>query len=204
MESNNPIYFSTELRWFFPGEIPDTIREWFGSKSSNKIKFEKSRTDTYLVFPFAQSCGVKFREGNFEIKALVNKPVTYGQAIARSWEKWSLGGLAAKAFIKSAGNDGNRWADIEKSRALIFYEVGEPLWQGLEPDYQASLICQFELSEIKRDKKWWSLNLEIGGKGNQSQFLLTAAEYLLHDCPLALTTETTKSYPLWLHEMYKK
>jgi len=62
-------YLSAELRWFISGKLPAQIVDRFGE--SEFADQQLPRTDTYLVFPNAQTVGVKVREGNFEVKTLV-------------------------------------------------------------------------------------------------------------------------------------
>jgi hypothetical protein len=56
----SPISTSAEVRWFFDGDIPQTVGEWF--KASKLRAAAEKRTDTYLIYPIATSCGVKFRQ----------------------------------------------------------------------------------------------------------------------------------------------
>lgn len=40
---------STELRWFYPGKLPEAISAWFGAQYlGNAVEPPKKREDTYL------------------------------------------------------------------------------------------------------------------------------------------------------------
>ena len=62
-----------EIRWFFPGTIPENeVEDWFldNPRFGERLteKHGKTREDIYLLTPGNSDIGAKLREGKFEIK----------------------------------------------------------------------------------------------------------------------------------------
>ena len=61
------VFQSAEIRWFFKGEVPKEISEWFAGLDGIFEK-QETRTDLYFQLENSASLGIKIREGRFEIK----------------------------------------------------------------------------------------------------------------------------------------
>src|SRR2546422_3121611 len=60
---------TAEVRWFFEGQVPDEIEQWF-CRSNLALK-AAPREDHYLLFPAVLGLGLKMREGRLEVKSLI-------------------------------------------------------------------------------------------------------------------------------------
>lgn len=197
-------YTTWELRWFFKGELPKSVIAWFISKTERfNLEFSEPRTDHYLVFQNAITCGAKFREDNFEIKTFIENDKGYQNFTIQRWEKWSYGDEKSSIFNKKI-TEGNHWCEVQKSRMLLFFENDEGFREITEPNQTDYQTCQVEISKIKLNgTEWWGLNLECEDKMDSKEFLNQIAGWLLPDCPVTLEAKNAMSYPQWLYNNYK-
>jgi hypothetical protein len=106
----NNFFQSAEIRWFWPGHAQwEVLLAWFtregrlpliehtdtpDSAARPFVKQERPRTDEYLLLPNCETVGVKQREGQLEVKALVDVPQPFAQGNVAGqidqWVKWSL------------------------------------------------------------------------------------------------------------------
>ena len=135
------MFRSGEIRWFFPGTEPDGEARLIGSGPLAREQTE--RIDRYLVLPDCATVGVKFRDGNFEIKAQITPPerVAYGHGVAGfrgTWVKWSRAAADLLDLGGRASAD-ETWVFLRKRRTvrLLSLESAEP---G-EADRQAELLA---------------------------------------------------------------
>jgi hypothetical protein len=118
---------SAEIRWFIEGKIPEDVKKWFYA-SRLKEKEEEERTDTYLIYLRAKSCGVKFRNSKFEIKTLVEDLGfrKYGSNVegkAGIWEKLSIKGELVKTFKQKVTEGEVKWVEVKKQRVIRKYSI---------------------------------------------------------------------------------
>ncbi|MGF1538822.1 MAG: hypothetical protein ACFB4J_20365, partial [Elainellaceae cyanobacterium] len=87
-----------ETRWFYPGELPFEISQWFdtdciGSYVDPNHPFTE-RDDQYFLTPGCELLSLKLREGNLELKwrqqelDTVSASAEWGGKIEQ-WLKWS-------------------------------------------------------------------------------------------------------------------
>ena len=210
---------SAEVRWFFDGDIPQTVGEWF--KASKLRAAAEKRTDTYLIYPIATSCGVKFRENKFEIKVLaqdigVKKLAPNVVGVVEIWEKWSTKGKAIGQFRQEVTGDAAIWLDVKKKRVTRKYSVDGASIKEVDASSRDGVGdngCNVELTTVKIDKDtYWSLAFDSFGEGevdNLVDNLVRTVGIVLSEseCPLAnpsesleisLCDEKSHSYPSFL------
>ncbi len=60
---------SNELRWFYPGKLPENIQLWFQQNCLiDPLKSPEEREDVYLYSPGCDYLGIKLRQGRLEVK----------------------------------------------------------------------------------------------------------------------------------------
>jgi hypothetical protein len=219
------ITLSAEVRWFFDGEIPLTIENWF---NASKLRAEpEERADTYLIYPNAESCGVKFRDNKFEVKSLVKdlgRQEFAGRAhgVVGLWEKWSTKGGPITQFRRGVTEDATIWIDVKKERVVRKYSADGRSIKEVDASGRDGFPdngCNAELTRIEiRQKPYWSLAFDsFGEKDSLVDSLVQTARILLSEseCPFtrsgerlggSLSDQTSHSYPsfLALHKIGRK
>ena len=60
---------SNELRWFYPGNLPENIQLWFQQNCLlDPLKSPEAREDVYLYSPGCDYLGIKLRQRRLEVK----------------------------------------------------------------------------------------------------------------------------------------
>ncbi|MDQ3392676.1 MAG: hypothetical protein M3512_00975 [Bacteroidota bacterium] len=108
------IHKSSEIRWFFLGKIPPFFKIWFNS--AKYVGNQGAREDTYLKFS-GSSVGVKFREGNLEIKEITKDLGLYNINEKASgkievWQKWSSSDSLKLDILSDLGLE--EWVKVKK------------------------------------------------------------------------------------------
>ncbi len=201
-------YLTAEIRWFMRGEVPPEFQDWF-----NRSKYKQgfgTRTDTYLVYPNAETVGVKFREHRFEIKSFVK---TIDQLCIRDhiignieiWEKWSMAGNAVAQLLKGVDQDRSVWIEVKKTRTIRKYstdgeevvEIDSSGKQGFPDDG-----CFVELTEIIiNNNRYWSVGFEaFSEKKTLVDNLLQTVAFFFEsaEVEITLSEEDSYSYPTLL------
>lgn len=134
-------------------------------ESMPQISATEERTDLYFVYPHAQTCGVKFREQKFEIKALVEviDSINFLPGLNGNievWEKLSLHGLEKMIPVST---ERYNLVPVWKKRWLGIWKWGNHGPSEVPPGKGQAVAsgCQLELSDIKiEEKKFWTLGFE--------------------------------------------
>lgn len=214
------MFRSGEIRWFFPGTEPDGEARLIGSGPLAKEQTE--RIDRYLVLPDCATVGVKFRDGNFEIKAQITPPerVAYGHGVAGfrgTWVKWSRAAADLLDLGGRASAD-ETWVFLRKRRTvrLLSLESAEPAEVPVGgPWLEAG--CQVEQTGIdvlprrgagdapsgcewNAAQAWCSIAFEAFGAPDRLLSNLDAAVgHIVAGQPgLRLGARASMSYPEWL------
>jgi len=193
---------TSEIRWFYDGEIPDEICNWI-QNLKGEIESQPPRTDVYLNINDTPNLGIKFREGRFEVKQKMKKLGEFTSnnisGKAELWKKWSF--VAEDGKIPLADIQNGEWVEITKSRKLkkyIISETGE-IKEGFD-NYQSD-GCNLELTKIIcKMKSFWTLGLETYGQTNSLHHnLKTAFEFVFQSkFPIKLNPSDSFSYPEWI------
>jgi hypothetical protein len=214
-----PISTSAEVRWFFEGDIPQAVGKWF--KASKLRAAAEKRTDTYLIYPNATSCGVKFRENKFEIKVLaedlgVKKLAANVVGAVEIWEKWSTKGKSIDQFRQEVTGDAAIWLAVKKKRITRKYSADGASIKEVDAsgrDGFADDGCNVELTRVKiHQNTYWSIAFDSFGEGEIDSLvdnLVRTVGIVLSEseCPLSnpseslgiwLSDEKSHSYPSFL------
>jgi hypothetical protein len=199
---------TAEVRWFFEGDLPVAVEEWFcgGSLWCR----QEPRVDQYLVLPGCATVGAKLREGLFEIKGRVEEPVEVAYANdvrgrSDTWVKWSVpaGGAAVERILRE--QDAERWVSVRKRRLLrrLSFDSAEPREIGAsEPAPVRG--CGIEITVIElpeaEEALWWSLGLEGFGEPESVKGSLRGAaeRQFIQAPPVKLGVSSSMSYAEWL------
>lgn len=203
---------SWELRWFYPGDMPQAIDSWFeGIGDSNNITHEDTREDYQIPLPGCDYLGIKLREKRLEIKwrkknegfSLLDGMV---KGSLENWAKW--GWAADPGFADSYGSfavEGPQGPTVRiaKKRSVRRYQVlDDDDNERLRPVRWVegkSKGCSIEVTGVESmGRQWWSVAFETFGT-EEKTLLQTTAEQLLssYQGPL-LTQENSFGYPRWI------
>jgi len=207
------MHTTAEVRWFLAGPIPDAVSQWF--HRGRQVTREKTRTDEYLPLP-SGSAGVKFRQGTFEIKALVDDAAirTWNGVSGRRqiWVKWSCGAAEIAAMQRRVRRSTPLVA-IEKTRSVRRFSFDRTLRQvpavaeRLPPDG-----CTMKLTALRAaEASYWTFGLEAFGFAHPDRItdiLDATAERIFtarrapRRSPRAvadhLSVDCSMSYPEWI------
>jgi hypothetical protein len=200
------MYSTIELRWFYPGELPLDILDWFNGLDSPP-NLPDSRADIYLQ-PVNADVGVKLRQGNLELKYRQQNwgEIQIGSNLTgrvESWSKWiCVDDIPDRLTIaKMEGKSG--WMRVEKVRSQRLYRVnftgGCQLLPITKPEDGAAAI---EVTKLKlADRDWWTIACEYLGDDLQpDRELKLLVSSLLDGCNLPRSTSISCGYPEWLME----
>jgi len=203
------VLFTVEIRWFYPGSIPDSVEEWFALLGPG-LSREVARIDYYLS-PARWSRqrdhrGIKFREGRLEIKDRIRSAgiIQLGSRVTGELESWQKWGFHLKDGDSTTADDlvdQRDWIAVVKERAMRRYNVDNKGNVAVSDPGQLTVDCEMELSSVRvGDETWWTLALEAPGNEEQGVFALTATghEALGSDVAPNLTMSNSKSYPNWM------
>lgn len=144
---------SAELRWFWPGTLPEEIMTWF--RSGKFLPSMKAREDRYLADSRQVEIGIKKRgdKKGIEIKGLVARipvPIKFGtlEAHGELWTKWTIDSLQLDTFP---------YIPVYKNRYLRKFEITDTCVceielgndeTPLDQDVRIDEGCNFEFTEV--------------------------------------------------------
>lgn len=203
------MFHTAEMRWFLEGRPPPIVSNWFADSSLHRE--EDPRIDTYLVLPGCTTCGVKIRQGHFEVKAQTSppEPVVYDNGITgrrSAWVKWSSGLAGAQLLQEQQGPE--TWIQVEKARALRLFALSDRIEEQPATEWLPGAGCTVELAQVRvadaggdwsKANNWWSVCLEAFGEAEQVLGHLdkVASSGILRPIGGLLPGEASLSYPDW-------
>ena len=172
---------TAELRWFFPGALPEAAEAWFRAAGGDAPV--EVRTDRYLV-PASDGCGRKHREGRAEVKTRTGTaaPLAVGSAAGtpEHWRKETVETLPDGPAL-----------DVAKRRRTSELETPEG-------------TCTLELSAVEAcGETWWSVCLEATAptaSARERTLRAAARRWLTHPETPALPAGAACAYPAWLRD----
>jgi hypothetical protein len=194
---------SLEVRWFFPQAERERPAVF------NSADAAPTRVDWYA--PCNAASGVKLREGNLEVKLLLQEHGTWEFAAGHCrgavglWNKWIYRNEAqtpptAKTFQQAS------WIAVEKRRWLLKFENRNG--NMVPTDTYATNGCQAEWTELVLDgTPWLSICLEAAGDVPALEDTLRkTAELVLPSLSeqLPLDEAHSRSYPQWLQDVAER
>lgn len=201
----NTMLYSAEVRWFFRGNLPAGIQDWF---TAGRAITPDKRTDAYLLFPGCESIGVKQREGKFEIKALRGGSETarYGDQVTgriETWVKWSYAGEGIDAFLAGLRNSPAGWLPVEKRRWLRKFSLDNQKPEEVAVNTLPDEGGNIELTTVRAQQSdWWTIGLEAFGDKRSVRAnldMIAAHIFTKNEPPRPLDTTRSCSYPVWLN-----
>jgi hypothetical protein len=198
-----------ELRWFFDGELPATVQQWFDTALPGPAVEPAPRSDFYLIVAGRDDTGLKLREQKLELKIRSRSTPFVGDRVrARGrvelWEKWSWS-YARPADVEIGFAEGVRGprVDVDKVRWQRKYDASPS--GTLRPVPAEESVERAALIEITRlrvlDRPAWTLGFDaIGPAPDREGILSLAVDVLLAAFPAAerLSSDRSFGYPRWL------
>ena len=174
MDIKNPPFASHEVRWFFDGAVAQhpALRTWFETSSPVRKKGDfgppawmgrlDDKPDVYLLLPGADDMGIKWREGNFQIKGRVASLGVHEfcerfQGQVERWVRWSYAKLPESYYrlFTDVDNKGLLTVSVSKTRALRKIRIDTYNGSAEEVDPKAFIDrgINFELTDIEIEGK---------------------------------------------------
>lgn len=194
---------SAELRWFWEGNCPPEVMDWFTGSHWTASARTEQRTDEYFLMRGNTEIGCKIRgegegEGNgTEVKALITRFERNGIEL---WGKWNW-------FIPADA----RRVTLHKERQLRLcsaflpdFETGTTIGgpcDALTTGAWAEDACRIELTQVRVegfDNHWWTLALEAWGNVTSAPLALARRLDVL-DLPFISVGRC--NYPQFLNDL---
>ena len=178
---------TAEVRWFFEGQVPDEIEQWF-CRSNLALK-AAPREDHYLLFPAVLGLGLKMREGRLEVKSLIKtlgvRSFTADVAgNVQVWKKEAYGEPAVTEFERLRTSAPHLWIAVRKDRTLRKSSLeGATIVEVPADRVVLRDGCNAEVTKLTVDgSAYWSFNFEAYGNSSRVvDYLQRAALHVLKD-----------------------
>ncbi len=198
LAADNGDTVTLELRWFFEGQPPVDVKDWFAELPGNSIKQEE-RTDLYLVVSGREDLGLKLREGRLELKtrrstALFLMGSVRGNQEIWHGDKWDFsernGAVVVTAF--TAGDLKGPRHTVDKTRKQRKYDASDSgSFTPVDRKKWLDSGCVIEFTQIEIDgETGWTLGFDaIGAEEDVSEILAGCTAQLLAGYPGPFLTE---------------
>jgi hypothetical protein len=203
------MYTTLETRWFFEGDLPGNIINFYDNTSQIQTSFN-TRTDYYLKTNDSKGPGIKIRDGNIEIKHITKSlgvmDITNKiSGVVQEWRKWSYG-LANNPLPHLINHYNSWWIGIKKSRKLRKFCFSNNQIHEKAMGDTCKSGCEWEISSIQSEqtgKNWWSMAFEaFGNEKHLKNALLQTVIFVLNDKSIkGLIDKNSASYPEWIHQI---
>ncbi|PPS46027.1 hypothetical protein [Chroococcidiopsis sp. TS-821] len=196
---------TAELRWFYPGKLPQHVSQWFEQEQLGYLPPAEKREDIYLYVPESDFVGIKLRQGRLEIKWRKAQlgDLQFGKITgnAEKWAKWLCEDASHESFQPQAVVGKKAWVKIKKVRTQHKYQLSperEVIAIGI--DEVSDRTCNVELTELEVDRDlWWSLAFEASTTDESLlETLKYVAEWIFKSYPGELHRKNSYAYPTWL------
>ncbi|OUL19863.1 hypothetical protein BV378_32130 [Nostoc sp. RF31YmG] len=203
---------SNELRWFYPGKLPDNIQVWFCANCLiDPLKSPEAREDVYLYSPGCDYLGIKLRQGRLEVKWRQAEldVMDFGELVtgkAEKWGKWLCEDSQGESFQPAIVLGNPSWITVQKVRySQLFQVFADFSVQAVAANEPIDNGCSVEITNLAvHDNAWWSLAFEAFGEDKRRKENLKAtANWVFHtyrNSPLAIADSF--GYPHWLGLIY--
>jgi hypothetical protein len=215
-------FASHEVRWFFEGQANqhESLKHWFETAAPIpknpgvgppvwKGRLD-DKPDVYLLVPGSDDMGIKWREGELQIKGRLSSLGTHvfcgrHQGKIERWIKWSYANTPEayqRLFIGGKGT-GLVTAAVQKTRALRKVRLDTMTGKAQEVDAETfvdrGLGCELTDLEVA-GKAYCSLAFEAFPDDSAMDAAFTqAVEFFLGGLTsLDLAAAYSQSYPAWL------
>jgi hypothetical protein len=215
-------FASHEVRWFFEGQANqhESSKRWFETGALMPKNPEvgppvwrgrlDDKPDVYLLVPGSDDMGIKWREGELQIKGRVSSLGTHvfcgrHQGKIERWIKWSYANTPEayqRLFIGGKGT-GLVTAAVQKTRALRKVRLDTMTGKAQEVDAETfvdrGLGCELTDLEVA-GKAYCSLAFEAfpDDSAMDAAFIQAVESFLAALTALNLAAACSQSYPAWL------
>lgn len=147
---------SWEVRWFGQGAVPIVLQQW---SEENELTTQPVRTDHYLIHSAGNAIGIKWREGNLQIKEKVVENVK--KPWIGHYKKWSFGLKENDLLQRIEAHE--EWIAVTKKRELAKWRVEEGALYRTDPGNE-EIGVELEISAVMcKEKLWWTVAFEATG-----------------------------------------
>lgn len=196
---------TAELRWFYPGKLPEVVAEWFGQDQLGYLAPAEEREDIYLYVPESDFVGIKLRQGRLEIKWRKAELGTlqFGKVSgkAEKWAKWLCEDPSNESFQPQEVVEKKAWVSIKKMRTQRKYQISpDQIIIAIPVNESGDRTCSVEITQLEINSNfWWSLAFEASITDESPiNNLKPVAEWIFNTYPGKLQTENSYAYPTWL------
>ena len=192
---------TAELRWFFDRPLP------FAENLAGLPIGEPTERQDYYLLDSGERRGVKWREGNLEIKQQVGEAevceADYLTGYLERWTKWSFALADQEAF----GAD-DHWLEVTKRRQLVSFSYDPPTHRvSLTSDSESKHRCELEYTHLTVAKdSYYTLGLEASGEpASLRACLVQTVAYLSEHTSLngwGLRRTSSSNYARWMHHHF--
>lgn len=197
-----------ELRWFYPGTIPQDIELWFEQNCLiEQLQPPEEREDLYLYSPRCDFLGIKLRQGQLEVKWRKAELgiVRFGEFVegkAEKWGKWLCCDATEESFQPNLVLGDPSWVSVQKVRFSQLYQIlSEFPPQPVSAHEDIDNGCTVELTHlIIQENAWWSLAFEAFGEDARlmENLQVTADRVFKSYSVSKLLALNSYAYPSWL------
>jgi hypothetical protein len=193
------------MRWFFQGQTPDRVLNWFNG-GAFVPKAEDPKSDFYLALPQTEDLGIKLRAGkHIEMKRRSASPVEVeiwknGAGYMEEWRKWSFP-IDLTQSSPDVSQPAGSWTEVKKHRWLRKFSVVDGQLREVDPESFPDEGCNLELAEVTvANNRWWTLC--IGAFGHldtvDGNLRLTLTHVQESPGSFELPLASSCGYPEWL------
>jgi len=222
MGAKNVPFASHEVRWFFEGAAAQhpVLRKWFETFAPVEKKGDPGpplwtgrlggEPDVYLLVPGADDIGIKWREGNFQIKGRVASLGAHSfcgrfHGSVERWVRWSYAGMPGayrNLFLDGKAN-GLATVSVGKTRALRKISLNTYSGSASEVDPKSFIDrgINFELTDLEAaGKRYCTVAFEAypDDSGMHAGFTRVVETLLGGLEGVELNAENSMGYPGWL------
>lgn len=218
------ILASREVRWFLKGPIASypELKRWFesrpaiGATSAALPPAWKGRIgdqpDRYLVFPGSADMGVKWREGELQIKGRVDALGAHSfvnghVGHVERWCKWSYARIPSSLHtpLLSSSEETAERVDVHKTRALrkLMIDGASGVISEVDASVRIMRGVNAELADVRAlGESWCSLAFEAFPDDDMlsEPFMRAVSDFLSSFEGPPLTADASLSYPGWLSD----
>jgi tRNA splicing endonuclease len=193
---------STEVRWFYEGNIGKDHLKWYQDNVNQKIDFE-NRSDYYLKNSDI-NIGIKSRESRLEIKLRTAYSSIHigdkAEGMAEYWTRLQWTDTNASTQLEDVRQSDlyELWNKVEKRRIQTRYKIKSDRPVKASPcDSEADYAV--ELTELtSENRKWWTLSFDLFGKHDTNALQRFASNHFTNCKDRIFNVKDSYGYPKWL------
>lgn len=185
------MYPTFEVRWFYPGDLPPIVQDWFTHSCPGDILGVSGEREDWYLLP-KSPCNyfnLKLREGHLDIKLRKTEfgKVCFGkvgEGNLEQWEKHECNDLTLNAGMLATEE---AWIGVKKARR--------------QRQIVLSHSCNLELTQLTiLNESWWTFALEAAGEDAtvKNTIIEVGKSVMSTHPPFHLSLDHSFAYPAWL------